>query len=346
MRLALWFKFVLMLILVTMQAAWAAEGESLDEGLVNPGFVEKPDWFKNSFLDLREDLAEASVEGKRLMLYFYQDGCPYCEKLINTNFAQRDIVEKARAYFDVIAINMWGDNTVTDLQGKEVSEKRFSRGLRVQFTPTLLFLDEAGEVALRVNGYYPPHKFSVALDYAAGKQGKGMSFRDFLAQRQPVAASGKLHIEKRFLQPPYNLQRKAGDKPLMVLFEQKECAACDEMHGDAFRRLLSGKLLKRFDVAVVDIQSKDMLQAPNGKMLSAKAWAKQSGIQYAPSMVFFDDSGREIFRTEAYLRPFHLQSAMDYIASGAYREQPEFQRFVQDRADHMREQGIEVDLWN
>ena len=62
-------------------------------------------------------------------------------------------------------------------------------------------------------------------------------------------------------------------------------------------------------------------------------------------MVFFDDSGREVFRTEAYLRPFHLQSAMEYVASGAYRKQPEFQRFVQERADHMREQGMTVDLW-
>jgi thioredoxin-related protein len=332
-------------LLLLTHAAWAAEGESLAEGLVNPGFVEKPDWFKSSFLDLREDLSEATADGKHLLLYFYQDGCPYCEKLINTNFAQRNLVAKTQKHFDVIAINMWGDSTVTDLNGEEVSEKTFSRELRVQFTPTLLFLDEQGKVALRVNGYYPPHKFMAALDYVAGKQQTRMSFRDYLAQQQPVAASGKLHIEKRFLQPPYKLQRKAGDKPLMVLFEQKECAVCDEMHGDAFRRPLSHKLLKAFDVAVVDIWSKEMLQTPEGEIISAMAWAKRSGIQYAPSMVFFDSNGKEVFRTEAYLRSFHLQSAMEYVASGAYREQPEFQRFVQDRADHMRKKGMEVDLW-
>jgi len=337
----------LLLLVITMFAtsAWAAEGGSLEEGLVNPGFVEKPAWFKSSFLDLREDLAEATSGGKRLLLYFYQDGCPYCEKLINTNFAQRDIVAKTRKHFDVIAINMWGDSTVTDLQGKEGSEKAFSRELRVQFTPTLLFLDEQGKVALRLNGYYPPHKFMVALDYVAGKQETAMRFRDYLAQQQPVAASGRLHIEKGFLQPPYQLQRNKGDKPLLVLFEQKVCAVCDEMHGDTLRRPLSRKLLKQFDVAVVDIWSKEQLQTPAGSTLSAREWAKQTGVQYAPSMVFFDDSGKEVFRTEAYLRPFHLQSAMDYVASGAYRTQPEFQRFVQARADHLREQGIEVDLW-
>jgi len=331
--------------MLVLNSAWAAEEGALNEGLVNPGFVEKPAWFKSSFLDLREDVAEATAANKRVILYFYQDGCPYCEKLINTNFAQRDIVERTRKHFDVIAINMWGDSTVTNLQGKELSEKAFSRERKVQFTPTLLFLDEKGNVVLRLNGYYPPHKFMVALDYAAEKQESKIPFRDYLAKQERTRASGKLHIEKRFLQPPYKLQRHKGDKPLMVLFEQKECAPCDELHGDALRRPVSQKLLKQFDVAVVDIWSNSSLQTPDGMSMRAKAWAKQIGIQYAPSMVFFDDKGKEVFRTEAYLRPFHLQSAMEYVSSGAYRTQPEFQRYVQDRADHLREQGIEVDIW-
>ncbi len=323
-----------------------AETENkLDEGLVNPGYVEKPEWFKNSFLDLREDLDEAAADGKRLLFYFYQDGCPYCEKLINTNFAQRDIVEATKKSFDVIAINMWGDRLVIDQQGEELTEKAFSVRNRIQFTPTLLFLDENGNEALRINGYYPPHRFLAALDYVAAGQEKKMVFRDWLAQRQPVAASGKLHREKRFLSWPYNLQHRPSGKPLMVLFEQKECAPCDELHGEALRRAETQPLLEKLDVAVIDIWSKDKLTTPSGVSLSQKIWAKQLGVQYAPSLVFFDVQGNEVFRTEAYLRPFHLQSAMEYVTSGTYKTQPEFQRYVQDRADHLREQGVEVDIW-
>ncbi|HEX9802855.1 MAG TPA: thioredoxin fold domain-containing protein [Gammaproteobacteria bacterium] len=322
-----------------------ADEGALEEGLVNPGYVQKPEWFKASFLDLREDVAEAAEGGKRVMLYFYQDGCPYCEKLINTNFAQRDIAEKARENLDVIAINLWGDTAVTDLQGREVSEKQFARELKVQFTPTLLFLDEQGDVALRLNGYYPPHKFMAALDYVAARHEKKLTFRDYLAQRQPLAASGKLHIEKGFLQPPYDLRRKAGDRPLLVLFEQKECPVCDEMHGEAFRRRETRELLAAFDVALLDIWDKTPLTTPDGKRMAVTEWVQERKIQYTPSMTFFDERGREVFRTEAYLRSFHLQSAMDYVASGAYKTQTEFQRFVQERADRLREQGIEVDLW-
>ncbi len=324
---------------------WAAQEGALDAGLVNPGHVDKPAWFKSSFLDLRDDVAEASEAGKRVVLYFYQDGCPYCEKLVNTNFAQRDIEQKTRQHFDVVAINMWGDATVTDLAGNEVSEKQFAVDLKVQFTPTLLFLDESGELALRTNGYYPPHKFSTALDYVIEKREGKERFADYLAARNPQKARGKLHIGKDYLPPPYALQRKAGDRPLLVLFEQHDCAACDEMHGEALRRPESNKLLKQFDVVLLDIWSKQPLTTPDGRQLPTNQWVKELGIQYAPSMLFIDDKGREIFRAEAYLRPFHTQSVLEYVATNAYRTQPEFQRFVQDRADHMREQGIVVDLW-
>ncbi len=95
--------------------------------MVNPGYEEKPDWFKLSFLDLREDVREASAAGKRVLLYFYQDGCPYCAKLLRDNFGQREIAEKTRSHFDVIAINMWGGREVTNMQREDHHRKGIRR---------------------------------------------------------------------------------------------------------------------------------------------------------------------------------------------------------------------------
>jgi hypothetical protein len=61
--------------------------------------------------------------------------------------------------------------------------------------------------------------------------------------------------------------------------------------------------------------------------------------------VFFAGEA-EVFRTEAYVRPFHLAAALDYVASGSYAREPSFQRFVQARAERMRARGEPVDLWN
>jgi len=328
--------------------AGAAQGGALAPGMVNPGYEEKPDWFKESFLDIRDDVSEAGSGGRRVLLYFYQDGCPYCAKLLRENYAIREIEEKTRAGFDVIAINMWGDRDVTGFSGEALTEKEFAKKLKVMFTPTLLFLDEAGAVVLRVNGYYPPHKFMSALDYVSGRQEKTMGFRDFYAGRAPKAA-GVLHTEEGFMQPPYVLTGEArggkdAARPLLVLFEQVQCAPCDELHQDILQRGESRRLLEQFDVVLLDMWSKGAVTTPGGEQTTAGEWARRLDIKYAPSMVFFGADGGEVFRTEAYLRAFHVQSSMDYVLSGAFRDEPEFQRYISGRADALEAQGIHVDI--
>ncbi len=326
------------------QAPGAAQEQGLLEGMVNPGYHEQPAWFKQSFLDIREDVLEAAQNSKRVVLYFYQDGCPYCKKLLETNFALRDTVARTRQSFEVIAINLWGDREVTGFNGELTTEKRFAADLKVMFTPTMLFLDEGGNVVMRLNGYYPPHKFSAVLDYVGERKEKQLAFRDYWQQQAPPAATGILHSDPAYLQPPYRLSQRSAAKPLLVLFEQKDCAACDELHLDILKREESARLLSGFDVVLLDMWSATALQTPDGHDTSAAQWAKKLKIQYAPTLVMFDSGGREVFRTEAYLKAFHIQSSLDYVLSRAYRDQPSFQRFVQARAEALEAQGIHVDL--
>lgn len=323
----------------------AAEEAVLAPGMVNPGYYETPAWFKESFLDLREDVKEASQSGRRVMLYFYQDGCPYCAKLLQDNFGQKTIADKTRQHFDVIAMNIWGDREVMDMTGTSMTEKNFAKALRVQFTPTLLMLDEQGEVALRLNGYTPPHKFSSALDFVGERLEKQQRFSDYLVANAKEPASGKLHAESWLLKHPLNFATaKKGGKPLVILFEQKECAACDELHAEGFLRSDVAVLLRKFRVAQVDVASHEKLRTPEGKVMTAREWARKLDIFYTPSLVFFDTNGQEIFRVEGYLRPFHLASSLDYIVSGGYRSQPEFQRFIEARATALRAKGERVEI--
>lgn len=334
---------LLLLVAAPAPAADAPATPALLPGMVNPGWHEPPAWFKESFLDIRDDVAEAAKAGRRLMLYFYQDGCPYCAKLLRENLSDRAIADKTRKHFDVIAVNLWGDREVTDLAGKRTTEKEFARALRVQFTPTLLMLDEKGGTALRLNGYVPPHQFHVALDYAGGRLEKKQAYTDYLLTREPAPASGRLHEAPWLMKPPLDLSKRDG-KPLLVLFEQKVCAACDEMHAEGFTRPEVAALLQRFRAARVDIASNEAVKAPDGKQLAMREWARKLKVIYTPSFVFFDAAGREVFRVEGYLRPFHLASSLDYVASGAYRKQPEFQRFIEARAAARRAQGEKIEL--
>lgn len=339
------------LLLITLAFAYMAPGYAVPPApeafAPSPHAIDIPAWFRETFLDLREDIREAAKARKRLMVYFGQDGCPYCRELMRINFSQKSIVDKTRRHFDAVALNIWGDREVTWIDGKVRGEKEFAAHLKVQFTPTLLFLNEKGNVALRLNGYYPPHKFDAALDYVAGKHEGKSSFADYLQRNVKEADSGVLHEQPFFLKPPFDLDRsrRPAKKPLAVLFEQRHCAACDEMHALGFKDKATLAQIGKFDVARLELFGTQPVVTPAGKRFSEEQWASELKVAYTPTIVFFDAQGREVFRIEAYLRPFHLASSFDYVASGAYRTQPSFQRFIQGRADRIRERGEKIDLW-
>ena len=181
---------------------------------------EHPDWFAQSLLILPEEIADAAKENKRVMLYFEQDGCPYCKRMVEVNFRDPRIAGRMKQRFVPIALNIWGDREVTAPDGKVTSEKQLATQLRVQFTPTLVFFDEKGGVALRVNGYYPPERFLAALDQATRP---GPAAEIAPASRKPRA------------------------RPLALLFVAEKCAACDELQA-TFRHDRVARLLKAFDL--------------------------------------------------------------------------------------------------
>jgi thioredoxin-related protein len=315
--------------------------------LATPIFAQEPPaWFSESLLELPDEVKDAAAQGKRVMLYFGQDGCPYCKRLMDVNFRQAAIAAKAQRQLVALALNIWGDREVRWTDGSVTSEKRLAAQLKVQFTPTLIFLDERGAIALRINGYYPPHHFDAALDYVAGRLERKTTFKEYLAGRNPKGASQALHSQPFFRPAPYDLRREAGAKPLAVLFETPFCAQCDEMHGVAFKRHEVLEQLGRFDVFRLALAAADPITGPDGKKTSATDWARALGVGYVPTLVLFDARGREVFRTEAYLRPFHLAGALEYVSSGVYTREPSFQRFLQEKAERMRSRGEQVDLWN
>jgi thioredoxin-related protein len=303
-----------------------------------------PSWFKQSFLVLPEEATEAGRSGKRLFVYFGQDGCPYCAELFNNNFSQRHIVDFTRKHFECIDINMWGDREVTDLDGQVLSEKDFSAKHKVWFTPTILFFDDKGKRVLRLNGYLPPHQFLAALQYVAERKDSDLSFHEFLAKTAPGAARGALHSKPFFRKPPLELNRLT-DKPLAVFFEQKDCLGCDQLHQKTLQLPETLAQIQRFHVVQLDRWSDTPVTTPDGKNTTARDWADELKIAYVPSAVMFDEK-KEVIRIEAMFKSFHVQSVLDYAASGAYKTQPSLQRFIQSRADHLREKGVTVDLWN
>jgi thioredoxin-related protein len=293
---------------------------------------EAPEWFAQTLLNLPDDVAEAAREGKRVMLYFGQPGCPYCKQLMEVNFRQRPIAERIQKEFVSIELSLFGDRDVTWTDGHETTEKKLAAELKVQYTPTLLFLDEKGAVAYRVNGYYPPARFLAALDQAWGRA------------PAPAPSGGKAQMtDEPFFLPLKDLRRR---KPLAVLFETPYCAECDALHSDVLRHPGVRAELARYDVVRFALSGSDVVTTPAGRQAKVADWARSLKIDYVPTIVLFDPGGSERLRVEAYFRAFHVAGSLAYVSSGAWKSEPSFQRFLQARGEALRRQGKPVNLWD
>ena len=114
----------------------AAAAELGDDGL------HKTTWMRDTFKDLRDDLAEANAEGKRLAIIFEQRGCIYCTQMHAEVFPDSEIDSYIRENYFFIQMNMFGDVEVTDFEGETLPETDLARNWGLLFTPTMMFLPQ------------------------------------------------------------------------------------------------------------------------------------------------------------------------------------------------------------
>ncbi len=306
--------------------------------------TEHPEWFKLSFLDLSYDLEEAITNGKRgIMVYFGQRHCAYCKALMEVNFAKEDIAAYTRKHFDVIALDIWSDREVVELDGNVLTEKAFAEKEGTQFTPSIIFYDHDGDEIFRLRGYYPPYQFRAALEYVADGHYVRESFRDYLARAEGTMRfyDEELNEQDFFARPPHILDRSSfeADRPLVVFFEQGDCHACDVLHIEQLQNPEILTKLGQFEVVQLNMWLDTPVLSPAGERLSSLDWARKLGLFYAPTLVFFDEAGREIIRVDSVVRFHRLSAVLDYVLSKAYQQQPYFQRWREELKTRRAQSG-------
>ncbi|MEO9781784.1 MAG: thioredoxin family protein [Sedimentitalea sp.] len=124
------------MIVVWLLAGALSAAELGDDGL------HKAPWMRDTFKDLREDLEEATAEGKRLVLFIEQRGCVYCKKMHDDVFPQPDLATYIEENFFVVQLDLHGSATAVDFDGEETEQRSLMRKWGILFTPTLVFLPE------------------------------------------------------------------------------------------------------------------------------------------------------------------------------------------------------------
>ncbi|NNE51538.1 MAG: thioredoxin fold domain-containing protein [Sulfitobacter sp.] len=145
----------------------------------------------------------------------------------------------------------------------------------------------------------------------------------------------------------------AANKGLIVIFEQRGCPYCRELHEVNFARSEIVEFMSaNFDVVQLDLWGARPVVDFDGEELEERDLARKWFVNFTPTQIFFpgeragaaDIREAEVFRLPGYFKPFHHLSGLEYVATGAYKEQP-FQRYLQDKFELLRENGIDPDVW-
>ena len=107
--------------------------------------LHKQAWFSITFRDMKEDIAAAQEEGKRLAIMIEQRGCIYCRKVHEEILTDPEVSDYIQANYKVVQYNLYGDEEVIDLDGDVLTEKTAARKWGIAFTPTILFLPEQAD---------------------------------------------------------------------------------------------------------------------------------------------------------------------------------------------------------
>jgi thioredoxin-related protein len=294
-----------------------------------------PDWFKLSFLDLSNDITDLKENNKRgLIVYFGQKDCAYCKAHLEHNWQDPFIVAYTRKYFDVVAIDVRGDRPVADINGKIYrTEKTFAVAQQANFTPTLIFYDADGKQTLRLSGYHPPYQFVAVLEFVADNHFKSDSLKNYLARAASFSEYGNetLNSNDTFSAPPYGLDRSLfpSQMPLAVFFEKPRCHACDILHSGPLSNSTILHTMTQLESVQLNLLSETPVLTPEGKKITARQWAEDLGLFYTPTIIFFDEHGKEIIRIDSVVGFYRLNNVLHYVLSKGYLEEPNFQLWRQ-----------------
>ncbi|MGI9400759.1 MAG: thioredoxin family protein [Rhizobiaceae bacterium] len=143
----------------------------------------------------------------------------------------------------------------------------------------------------------------------------------------------------------------ADGKRFAILWEQKGCPYCREMHRVNFAKPEIRDFVKQnFQVLQLNMWGSKKVTDFDGEELEERDLARKWRVSFTPTIVFAGpEVGKtaeetEVMRMPGYFKPFHFISMFEYVKAEAYRDQ-NFQRFLQDKFKKMEAEGKKPEVW-
>lgn len=178
--------------------------------------------------------------------------------------------------------------------------------------------------------------------------------------RAATVGDNGLHTQPFFLDTFLDMgedlsEAAAEDKGLVILFEQRGCPYCREMHEVNFtHQKVLDYIVPRFNFVQIDLWGAREVTDFDGETMEERALARRWGVNFTPTVSFFSKATQvdgsangkmlETARLPGYFKPFHFTAMFEFIAEGHYETQG-FQRYLQDKFAEMESRGEKPDVW-
>lgn len=167
-----------------------------------------------------------------------------------------------------------------------------------------------------------------------------------------------LYAQPWFVESFLDLRDDLGEaadagKHLAVLWEQRGCPYCKEMHKvNLAQPDIENYLKEKFAIVQLNLWGSRAVTDFDGEELEERKLAAKWRVNFTPTISYFPQKaeegkgGREleVARMPGYFKPFHFKSMFEYVEAKAYEDQ-NFQRFLQDKFKRLEEEGKKVDVW-
>ncbi len=297
-----------------------------------------PAWFKQSFLEIADDVDDAIDAKKHVMLFFDLNGCPYCDRMLEESFTAEPLSSYIKQHFDVIAINIQGDREIAFNEEITVTEKELGRILKVYSTPALLFLNADNKTIARVNGYRAPERFKQVLEFVTSGSYRRTNLSDYMQAK----------LDKNVYQlranPLFSEVRDLSsvEGPLMLIFEDGSCYDCDEFHDGILGHEQVREEIEPFTIVRLNADSTETIIDFHGNETTPAELAKKHELIYRPGVLVFDE-GHLVRRHDSLTFPHHFKESMRYVA-GEYYKQTDYQTYSSQRTEELLAAGVVIDL--
>jgi thioredoxin-related protein len=250
-------------------------------------------FFAQTFGDLPEELEEARESGKfGLMLFFEQEGCPYCERMMKTILNQPGVQDWYRERFVSIAVDINGDIELRDVDGISLPSKVFAEHRRVKTTPTISFIDLTGaEVYRRVTMVSGVDEFLRMGEYVARGHYTDTAWKDYAAQADEARAPATVPLAHDFSE--LRATAEAGGLKLLLAVTREGCPYCAQLRREILAPMIlggeySGRVLIREMMMEPDTPAVDFA----GHDTTTSAMAARYDLSITPTVILLSPAGR------------------------------------------------------